>query len=94
MLWWYPFTITIIISTNLASSSKGVECHLASNVVTIDLELLDLHDKRLAFDNRINKVANNISEIWKTIKHNIYNDRNNVAGPAGFWPWLWGLIKP
>ena len=55
--------IIFITSTNLASNNIGVECHLASSVVTIDLELLDLHDKMLAFDNRINTVATKISEI-------------------------------
>ena len=55
--------INVIISTNLASNNNGDDCHLASSVVTIDLELLDLHDRILAFDNRINTVATKISEI-------------------------------
>ena len=49
--------------TNLASNSRGVECHLASRVVIIDLELLALLEVKLAFDKKINTVAHTTLKI-------------------------------
>lgn len=46
-----------LFSTNLASSRRGVDPHLASREAIIDLELLDLQKDWWTNERRVNKVA-------------------------------------